>query len=624
MGGDRVLLDRLSAAVGECVEGGGLIVAVLPTGYGKTSFVRRRLLRSVAQGLRVAHVLPLRAIVEEAALRTREEAEREGIDPGVVGYQAGLELESVDKSPYLARNYMIVTIDSMALSFYGVPVYEVFRDAWHSDAAYALARSFNLLVLDEYHLMVSGDAGDEDEASLLAKQAAVIGDVIRDYLEAGRCVAIFTATLPPSLLRVVVEGVGGAARRVWLIGYGEESWPLYRGILGALEGRSVAGKVVERDASFEDRYCGCIETVLAAVPEPREDGVVRLEGVLRLLEGARSVFIAFNSWRRAVAAYEEYAERLSQSLGCEALLLTGKMSPQRRREVIDRLRAIDNVCLFATQVVEAGVDLDFDALVTEAAPLPELVQRAGRVARHRRPGPANKVVILYTEGDEAGLARGVYDEDVVRETLRLLREALGGERGRLDWRCAGRGCESVWRLLGVLDEKLYSRKIAAAPRDSIAPALEELATLALPPRQALEKIDAELDGSFVRKSALIPLVPRQALPEAREALSGSHISEILSRAVTVDTWFVRRYGECYLEVSVDEQGGKRVTAVLARREGSGYRLVLDDSAALDALASSPLSTMWRLSRKGLLLGFLLKPDAYDEELGLVPRGCTGG
>ncbi len=623
MGGERVLLEKLSAVVDECVGNGGLVVAVLPTGYGKTSFVRRRLLGRVARGLRVAHVLPLRAIVEEAALRARMEAEGRGLDPSIIGYQAGLELESVDKSPYLARNYMVVTVDSMALSFYGVPVYEVFRDAWHSDAAYALARSFDLLILDEYHLMVSGDAGDpEGEAGLLAKQATVIADIIRDYLEAGRCVAILTATLPPSLLRVVAERVGVRARRVWLIGYGEPRWQLYRGMRGALEALGEAETIVERDEGFEGERCGCTETILAAVPKPR-GGVVALDEVLGLLEGARSVFIAFNSWRRAVAAYREYAEAVSRRLGCRPLLLTGKMSPRQRRGVLEELREGERVCLFATQVVEAGVDLDFDALVTEAAPLPALVQRAGRVARHRKPGAGNRVVILYVEGDEALLARGVYDEDATTETLSLLRDALGGERGPLDWRCGGSGgCRSVWELLAVLDERLYSGKVTAAPADTVTSALEELAMLALPPRQALERIDGGLRGSFVRKSALIPLVPRQSLPERLDNVTGATVSEILSSVVTVDVGFVERHGECYLETRVERDGRVRVKTVVARRLGEGYRLELEE-VALDALISKPLTSMWMASRKGSLLGFLLKRDAYDEATGLVPRGCSG-
>ena len=67
--------------------------------------------------------------------------------------------------------------------------------------------------------------------------------------------------------------------------------------------------------------------------------------------------------------------------------------------------------LIATQVVEQSLDIDFDALVTDLAPIDLLIQRAGRLWRHghrRREGQPELLVVApnpVDDADEAWFAR---------------------------------------------------------------------------------------------------------------------------------------------------------------------------------------------------------------------------
>lgn len=129
--------------------------------------------------------------------------------------------------------------------------------------------------------------------------------------------------------------------------------------------------------------------------------LAELRRILELPE-ARAVAVVVNR----VGSAREIFERLREEPGVEAHLLTGRIRPIDRERwlpgVAERLRSgaergDSRLVIVATQTIEVGADLDFDAMVTEAAPLSALRQRFGRVRRLGR-GPVLLSAVVLREG----------------------------------------------------------------------------------------------------------------------------------------------------------------------------------------------------------------------------------
>jgi CRISPR-associated endonuclease/helicase Cas3 len=108
--------------------------------------------------------------------------------------------------------------------------------------------------------------------------------------------------------------------------------------------------------------------------------------------------VVVNTVRRAAQLHAAIAQGLKGELPAECLhLVHSRFRPAEReqwREAFLRRDAVipsSGRIVIATQVVEAGVDLDASLLLTELAPWPSLVQRFGRAARG---GGTARVIVL--------------------------------------------------------------------------------------------------------------------------------------------------------------------------------------------------------------------------------------
>ena len=159
-------------------------------------------------------------------------------------------------------------------------------------------------------------------------------------------------------------------------------------------------------------------------------------------EGAACVWVR-NAVDDAISAVRKLREK-----GIDAHLLHARFTVADRNEKESALQRMfgrdgcgrEGQVLVATQVVEASLDLDFDVMVSDLAPIESLIQRAGRLWRHMDLRPAtNRAVgepVLHIVSPDPSLAkdeswlqctqpsgRYVYSLDVQWRTIRALLDA---------------------------------------------------------------------------------------------------------------------------------------------------------------------------------------------------------
>lgn len=128
---------------------------------------------------------------------------------------------------------------------------------------------------------------------------------------------------------------------------------------------------------------------------------------------------------RKKAAIRAYRALESLDLGAPLLLLSGWLTPYRRRIILRYLKWLEKRqkrrYLVATQVVEAGVDLDFGWVFRDLGPLDSIIQVAGRCNRHSREDLLGRVLVAEVTNNKGySTWKNVYDDILIDKTKEVL------------------------------------------------------------------------------------------------------------------------------------------------------------------------------------------------------------
>ncbi len=255
---------------------------------------------------------------------------------------------------------------------------------WQAIRHYGL--SSKIIIVDEVHEM--GEAYIAEEVASLLKM----------HRDAGGSAILMTATLPLCLREKLLNTYGcssSSAAYPSLIVSGSEPVTDFQD-----DGRAKKGLVkVERIESVDDAVSIICEKA----------------GM-----GAACAWIR-NSVDEAIASVD-----LLQSFGVNAKLLHSRFTLQDRKDIEHQIQSRvgkdgierEGFVLVSTQIIESSLDLDFDVMVSDLAPVAAIIQRAGRLWRHvdirppeRRPVPAPVLYILSPDPDQ------ISDTNWLREVI---------------------------------------------------------------------------------------------------------------------------------------------------------------------------------------------------------------
>ena len=465
-----------------------IFIVEAPTGYGKSSISFTLALFSCEEEFKSIISYPLRALLEDQYERIK-----------VLSDNIGKRYMHNPDSRYLIKPITLTTIDTLSLTLFGLSPEELNKTLRDYDGTSAKTLGHYLfstasvllsnLILDEIHLLA--------DATKSLNFLIYLISLAKEY---DIKLILMTATLPDKLIEVLQKAAGDKGE---IIRFEKNSDNIF----------------VEKE--FKKDY----EIYLRAINPDKEDKYNILKEVLVKNKFGRALVI-FNTVSDAI----EFYKRVKNDF--DSILIHSRFTERDRNLKVKELKR--KKVIISTQVIEAGVDISSDLLITEICPANSLIQRFGRFLRYDNEG-RGKIYIWYEVSKDGKLLKEnnkykIYDYELTKKTLEWLRGKKENVMNknllliRIPFNYKGKiGYKEL--LNNVYDKYEVNEDLI---RDFIKvmmnPELQSIEALRL-----LEK----LEGSFIRDEILIPVIAREydGRDFSKEYILDIDLQEFLERYV---------------------------------------------------------------------------------------------
>ncbi|MEA5109972.1 Ribonuclease Y [bioreactor metagenome] len=309
-----------------------------PTGAGKTDFLIRR-----CTG-RMFYTLPFQASINAMYERIKGDLNNTDADVRLQHAASSIKLENgtvIEKilQRHIGASVKVLTPHQMASLVFGTKGYEaMIADIKGSD-----------IILDEIHTY------SETTQAIVLKIVEILCNI-------GCRVHIGTATMPSVLYNRLVEILGGA------------------------------------DTIYEVKLSDKVLDTFNRHIVHKADSMESLSNVIdEAIQQNQKILLVCNQVKRAQSLFNNLSERYPH---VGKMLVHSRFKRGVRSQLESDLRNIYNnsteACLVvSTQVVEVSLDISFDLMVTECAPVDALIQRFGRINRKRSNETIGKYKPIY-------------------------------------------------------------------------------------------------------------------------------------------------------------------------------------------------------------------------------------
>mgnify|MGYP006287587249 CR=1 FL=1 len=388
----------------------GNIIAVAPTGSGKTEAALIWASQKQAQD-RIIYLLPTRVTsnaIYERLVNLFEKKNCAVIHSSAFLYRKEQEDATGNNNYHKFKDYLrektffrnvnVATVDQLLTQGFNLGYWEI--------------KTFHCLnarvIIDEVHLYQPYTLG------------LIIASIRYLMAEWNTQFYIMTATMPQKLLELLSETL------------------------------QVEDSQIIRDNEYLKKSKNTFE-----VRDQLVDGVD--EEVWNAIDQEKKILLVVNTVDEAIRQYEHFKDA-----GCEVICYHSRFIQKHRSEKERDIFAAEGsgeaVLLIATQVVEVSLDIDFDILFTENAPIDALVQRAGRVNRKRK--KEDTKVIVFRHSEKA--AEYIYNlPGVIDKTWQLLEQHNGQ---RLTEEQLTELVDEVYRDIDIKTNEAYQEGLLAYER----------------------------------------------------------------------------------------------------------------------------------------------------------------